>query len=449
MSAAATTPTTTTRHPTGLYFFFWGEFAERCSYYGMRAILPLYLTTQLKLPDEKASEWYYLFKMACYFLPLLGGWLADRYLGKYWTIVGFSVPYVIGQLLIGIPQEATVMIALSLCAMGSGVIKPNISALLGQTYDQQRPGDDKLRASAFLWFYLAVNVGSTISLIALPIIRNQYGYQRAFLVPAAFMALALLIFALGKKYYAKETVGPAPPKSPEEKAEQWRTLTRLFGVFGLMVFFWVVYEHNDTQWTFFARDHIDLRMPAGAPDWLSAKDKEGNSTGEFSADQFQYVNALCVVIMVLFFQWFWKAVDPTNKRVPQTTKILLGLLFTGAAPAVLVLAAQGAIDGARVSIWWFVLAYVVLTLGEVLVYGTMLDLSYAYAPASMKGFVTACFLVTNAIGNLINSQYAKAYNTHFTPETFFTIDVGIMVAAAVAFFFVGRQFNKSASRATV
>ena len=110
----------------------------------MRALLPLYLTTQLKFPDEKMNEWYYSFNMACYFLPLLGGFLADRFLGKYWTIVGFSVPYVIGQLLIGDQTETSVMIALALCAMGSGVIKPNISALLGLTYDQQRPGIERL-----------------------------------------------------------------------------------------------------------------------------------------------------------------------------------------------------------------------------------------------------------------------------------------------------------------
>jgi dipeptide/tripeptide permease len=431
-----------TGHPIGLRFFFWGEFAERCSYYGMRAILPLYLTTRLGLPDEKASEWYYMFKMACYFLPLLGGWLADRYLGKYWTIVGFSVPYVIGQLLVGIETDWIVMIALALCAMGSGVIKPNISALMGQTYDQQRPGNEPLRASAFLWFYFAVNVGAFISLLALPIIRNKYGYQVAFLVPAAFMAVALLIFAAGKRYYARETVGPAPPMTPEERAEQWQVLGRLFGVFFLVIFFWVVYEHNDTQWTFFARDHIDLTMPTWAPGFLEATDKEGHGTGQIAPDQFQFINALCVLGFILFFQWFWPTVDPTGKRVPQTTKVLLGFLFTGAAPGLLAVAAQGTADGAKVSMMWIVVAYIILTLGEVLLYGTMLDLSYAYAPTRMKGFVTACFLVTNALGNLINSQYAKLYNTQMTPERFFTIDAAMCVGAAVVFFFVARQFNR-------
>ena len=427
---------TATGHPIGLRFFFWGEFAERCSYYGMRAILPLYLTTRLNMSDAQANAWYASFKMACYLLPLLGGIIADRFLGKYWTIIGFSVPYVIGQLLIGNESETTVMIALGLCAMGSGVIKPNISALMGLTYDQQRPGNTQLRASAFLWFYFAVNVGSLISLLGLPIVRNHFGYQVAFLVPAAFMTLALVIFAAGKRYYAVETVGPAPEKTPEEKAEQWRTLTRLFGVFGLMVFFWMVYEHNDVQWVFFARDHIDLRLPDWVPDWLGGG-------ADVAPDQFQFINALCVLILIVFFQWFWKAVDPTGERFPQTTKILFGFLFTAAAPATLALAAAGTGGGAKVSMLWIIAAYVVLTVGEVLVYGTMLDLSYAYAPARMKGFITACFLVTNTLGNTINREYGQLYNTSLSPETFFTLDAVIATVAAVAFFFVGRRFNRA------
>ncbi|VTR95129.1 amino acid peptide transporter : Amino acid/peptide transporter OS=Nitrospirillum amazonense Y2 GN=AZA_58783 PE=3 SV=1: PTR2: PTR2 [Gemmata massiliana] len=462
MSSATPTPDTPTGHPSGFWFFFWGEFAERCSYYGMRAILPLYLTTRLNMSDERASEWYYAFKMACYFLPLLGGFLADRYLGKYWTIVGFSVPYVLGQLLIGVEDDTAVMCALALCAMGSGVIKPNISALLGLTYDQQRPGAQQLRASAFLWFYFAVNVGSLISLLGLPIIRNMFGYQVAFLVPAAFMTLALLVFAAGKKRYAVEVVGSAAPMTPEERGEQWRTLTRLFGVFGLMVFFWVVYEHNDVQWVFFARDHIDLKLP----DWL------GGQT--LAPDQFQFINALCVLVLIAFFQWFWKRVDPTGTRFPSTTKVLIGFLFTGAGPALMAAAAFGATGGAKVSMLWIVAAYVLLTVGEVLVYGTMLDLSYAHAPARMKGLVTACFLVTNTLGNFVNTQLGKLYFSgpgkgeevveslnwgarvttvngdtvfRFYPEAFFTIDVAIALAAAAGFFVVARRFNRSTAPA--
>lgn len=429
-------------HPIGFRFFFWGEFAERCSYYGMRAILPLYLTTRIGLSDNDANEWYATFKMACYLLPLLGGFIADRYLGKYWTIVGFSVPYVIAQLLVGIEDQTVVMFALGLCAIGSGVIKPNISALMGLTYDQQRPGNQQLRASAFLWFYFSVNIGALISLFGLPLIRNEFGYKVAFLVPAAFMAMALFLFAIGKKHYAVETVGPAPPKTPEEKAEQWRVLMRLFSVFGLMVFFWMIYEHNDVQWVFFARDHIDLRLADWAPNWLGGKDAEGNPNRMVAPDQFQFINALCVLLLIVFFQWFWKVVDPTGKRVPQTTKILVGFLFTAAAPGIMALAAQQTGGGAKVSMLWIIGAYVILTLGEVLVYGTMLDLSYAYAPTRMKGFITACFLVTNTLGNFINREYGKLYNTRLSPEQFFTIDAIVGVTAAIVFFFVALRFNR-------
>lgn len=451
-----------TGHPTGLKFFFWGEFAERFSYYGMRVILFKYLIDELKMPRGQATEWQSLFKMACYLLPLLGGYVADRFIGKYWTIVWFSVPYVIGQLLIGIPNQLTLLIALSLLAMGSGVIKPNISALMGQTYDQQRPGKPALRASAFLWFYFAVNIGATISMVLLPILRDNFGYQVAFLFPAGFMALALALFAAGKKHYATETVGPAPPLSPEEKAEQRKVLAKLFGVFFLVIFFWVAYEHNDNLWVAFASDSVQLTLPDGL----------GGKT--LAPDQFQWINGLGVLILIGFFQWFWKRVDPTGTRVPQTTKVLIGFLFTGAAPGLLALAAWQASGGTRVSMQWLIAAYVLLTIGEVLLYGTMLDLSYAYAPARMKGFITACFLVTNALGNLINSQFGKMYlgkldegesvvqtfgsgasvlmpdgttAFRFHPEVFFSIDAAICVAAAVAFFFVARRFNRGGAPA--
>ena len=173
-STPAAPPAVSTRHPLAFWFFFWGEFAERASFYGMRTILALYLTSVLGFAARDASPIQYRFKAAAYFLPLLGGFIADRFFGKYWTIVGFSIPYVLGHFILGIPHPIAVYIALALLAGGSGVIKPNISTLMGQTYDEQRPGQEKLLSSAFLWFYFAINVGSLISTVALPAIRDHY-----------------------------------------------------------------------------------------------------------------------------------------------------------------------------------------------------------------------------------------------------------------------------------
>jgi POT family proton-dependent oligopeptide transporter len=198
-----------------------------------------------------------------------------------------------------------------------------------------------------------------------------------------------------------------------------------------LVFFWVVYEHNDSLWVFFARDHMDL----GLPGWLGG--------GALSPDQFQFVNAALILVLVPLSQWFWPKVDPTGRRFPHTAKMLLWFLFTAAAPAVMSAAAYVAADGVKVSVGWILLAYLLLTVGEVLVYGTGLDLSYAYAPARLKGLVTACFLLTNAAGNLINSRFAPLYGGRIAPGDFFAIDTAIGLAAAVAFYFVGRQFDRA------
>src|SRR5262249_2149723 len=125
-----------------------------------------------------------------------------------------------------------------------------------------------------------------------------------------------------------------------------------------------------------------------------------------------------------------------------TTKIFIGFVCTAAASVVMALAAQSASGGEKVSGWWIVWAYVVLTAGEVLVYGTGLELSFTAAPANMKSFITACFLVTNFAGNLINTQLSPLYNDKIAPAPFFFMTAGIVGVATIAFFYVGRRFNR-------
>lgn len=429
-----------TRHPVAIWFFFWGEFAERCSYYGMRAILPLYLTTTLGFADKTAAPVYSAFKMACYFLPLLGGFIADRYLGKYWTIVGFSVPYVLGHFILGIPSQAALFVALALLAGGSGVIKPNISTLMGLTYDQKRPGQELLRSAAFMWFYLSINVGSLLSMFAIPMIRDRYGYAIAFQFPAWLMVLSLLVFAAGKRHYGVETPGrgEGAALSPEQRRERWRTMWRLFGVFGLFVFFWVGYEHSDSLWVFFARDYVNLNVP-----WFPRP---------LAPEQPQTLNPLCVVIFVPLFNWLFKRLDPAARVITARRKIFAGFLFTGVSIAVM--AAAGYLvsaAGGKVSVGWLAVAYVLLTLGEILLYGTGLELAYAAAPKDMKGFVTACFLLTNTLGNFVNVWLTPLYGGSLedppekrgplAPGPFFSMSAAIVLVAGVAFYFTSRRLD--------
>jgi POT family proton-dependent oligopeptide transporter len=443
---------TPTGHPPGLWFFFWGEFAERASFYGMRAILPIYLASVMQFGDKDGGTIYYCFKMAAYFLPLLGGIIADRWLGRYWTIVGFSIPYVIGHFILGVENQWFCLIALFLfLAPGTGVIKPNISSLLGQTYDQQRPGQDGLRNSGFQWFYFAINIGALISMFIVPIIRDHKGYAIAFQFPAWLMVLALAIFAGGKRFYAKEE-RVVHVKTPEEKKQQWATLVRLLGIFGLIVFWWVAYEHNDSIWVFFARDYMNHQDTAFTlPSWL------GGARYEPKADSYQYINSLFVLIFIPVFNLIFRAIDPNMKIITPVRKVLAGFLLTAAAIGVMMLAAYSTNGGAaKVSAWWLVVAYIVLTAGEVLLYGTMLDLSYAAAPKSMKGFITACFLLTNTLGNFVNMLFSRLYGGSLkdapgrwsvSPTTFFGLTICIVLAATVAFYFVGKQFERGQAKA--
>jgi POT family proton-dependent oligopeptide transporter len=450
-------------HPPAIWFFFWGEFAERASYYGMRGILPRYISEELGFGDVDGGSIYSVFKMACYFLPLLGGFLADRFFGKYWTIVGFSVPYVLGHFILGYPTPVFMFFALALLAGGSGVIKPNISALLGQTYDQKRPGLEILRSSAFLWFYLAVNVGAFLSTLFMPSIRNEWGYAIAFQFPAWLMVGALVVFAAGKPFYAVETPEPAHAKTPEERRLQWDTLARLFGVFGLIIFFWVAYELNDNIWVFFARDYVNCSVPAmtsiretligwGVPQSF-ASSALAFLNDPVPPDQIQTLNPLFVIILVPVFASLFKRLDPKARIFTPTRKILAGFLLTGAATAIMALAGYLAIgSGTQVSIGWVAVAYIVLTAGEVLLYATALELSYALAPKNMKSFITACFLVTNTLGNFINSGLVRLYGGSLrdpvenrgplSPGTFFTVAALIPLIAAIAFYFVGKQFDR-------
>jgi dipeptide/tripeptide permease len=336
------------RHPKGLYFIFWGEFAERSCYYGMRAILPLYMTQLFLINEADANSYYSWFKTAAYLLPLLGGFIADRFLGRYWSIVAFSIPYVIGQLFMATANQDFLFLSLGLLAFGSGMIKPNISSLLGMTYDQQRPGDVSLRGQAFYLFYFAINIGAFISMLALPLLRDyiqkhysmKLAYQIAFSIPAVLMVGALFVFALGKKYYAKEVPQETVKLTWEEKIAQWKSLIPLLSVFLLIVLFWIPYEHNDTQWVFFAKKYMNLNTP-----WLAAI----GGPEAVSADAFQWINSLGVLILIPFFAWFWPKVDPTGRRISPIQKMSWGFVFTACGPMIMALCAYLAQGGALVS----------------------------------------------------------------------------------------------------
>jgi POT family proton-dependent oligopeptide transporter len=415
-----------TGHPRGLWFFFWGEFAERCSYYGMRAILLRYMAEQLGFGDEVASVGMSYFVAACYLLPLVGGYVADNFFGKYWTIVGFSIPYILGHVVLGVESTPFLIIALALLAMGSGVIKPNISTLMGLTYDQQRPGQEKLRSDAFAIFYGAINVGAAISSFAMPWIRSRYNYQIAFLFPAALMVVSFIVFAAGKRFYGIEP--PKARKTEVERREQWVVLRRILGLFIVVTFFWTIFDQAESTWTLFARDHLNLDVFGFTID----------------SDQIQGLNPVLIILLLPPITLLWHYLARKGIRLRATDKMAVGFVLTMITMGVFTVAGFYTAGGQKVSILWEVGAYILITCAEVCISVVGLELAFAAAPTSMKSFVTACWLVTVFFGNILNAQVTPLYSKPWMqPGWYFGCLTLLMIVVTVAFHLVAKRFNRS------
>lgn len=464
-------------HPAGFWFIFWGELAERCSYYGMMSILARFVSEGLILSgetkglgDASGNTWVSFFKAACYFLPLAGGILADQFLGKYRLIVIFSIPYILGHLILANETYWLTIVALGLLAMGSGVIKPNISTLMGMTYDQKRPGNEQLRSMAFGMFYMAINIGAAISYAVLPQIRDDYGYSIAFMCPAVLMGVSFLIFAIGKPFYAVEKI-ERRASTPQERQEKMNTLLQVGGLFLVVTFFWAVFDQSHTTWVYFARDFTDLKLLSnpvtaaelGLPDvWIFSAPLSFMSR-PFSPEQFGVLNPILIVLFVPLLQVFWNVMErKAGLHMRPTDKMMVGFVLTALTMGVLALAgymcgsyteiqdANGVLrrtvpDSSKVTIWWEVLAFVLLTLAEVLISVTGLELAFVAAPASLKSFVTAMWLLTVGLANLfINAPVGRLY-ADMRPGNYFLLLTGMMFAVMFAFYFIAQRFNRASA----
>lgn len=403
------------RHPVGFWFVLWGELAERASFYGMRTLLALYVVDELRFSTANGASVMQFFGAACYLTPLLGGWIADRKLGRYWTIVGFAGPYILGHLILGaVATPVGLFVALGLLALGSGAIKPNTSTLMGLIYE--REGRTALLGTAFSWFYVAINIGAAASSLLLPLVRERFGYAVALTVPAALMAVAFAVFAAGKPFYPVER----PPE--EASGPVTEPLWRLAGVFALIAVFWFVYDQSASTWVYFARDHLDLALGGGIT---------------LTPDQIQGVNPLLILVLTPVFNAMWPLLGPAF--APATRKMLVGFGIVVVATGILAVAGTLAGEG-RVSVWWMLLATLVITMAELCISVVGLEFAFRQAGPGAKSAVTAAFLLTVFVGDSFGGIFARLYD-QVPPGTYFALQTGIIATAAVVFARVARRFE--------
>ncbi|MGD8589574.1 MAG: POT family MFS transporter [Chromatiales bacterium] len=392
MKPYRTAPWPSVHAPPGIPFIVGNEAAERFSYYGMRAILVLFMTQHLMnasgeldlMSEDQAKGWFHLFVSAVYFLPLLGALISDGLLGKFRTIIALSIVYCLGHLVLAIDHTRLgLALGLGLIALGSGGIKPCVSAHLG---DQFGPSNQHLLARMFGWFYFSINLGAFISILATPWLMERYGPSVAFAVPGVLMLIATLIFWSGRyrfvhippggRHFLREAFSPVGLKA----------LGRLTLIYVLAAMFWALFEQNGSAWVLQAR-HMDREI-------LGV---------EILSAQIQAANPLLVMLLIPFFTY---VVYPAIHRVyplNELRKIAIGLFLTVAAFAIPTWLQIRIDHGETPHIIWQLLAYLVLTSAEVMVSITCLEFSYTQAPKTMKSFVMAFFMLSIAAGNLFTS----------------------------------------------
>src|SRR5882757_8529451 len=216
------------RFPPQIKYIIWNEACERFSYYGMFGILQVYLAHRMGMGDQGATEKLHLFGTAVYFTPLFGGWLADRWLGRYWTILSISLFYCIGHGTLALFEgnRTGLFVGLALIAIGAGGIKPCVSAFVG---DQFGPNQDRALTRVYGWFYWSVNLGATAGFLIIPYVHQHAGYSWAFGVPGIFMALATLVFWLGTKQYVRQPPVARQRKQAGFTAVVWHALAHRSG----------------------------------------------------------------------------------------------------------------------------------------------------------------------------------------------------------------------------
>jgi proton-dependent oligopeptide transporter, POT family len=491
--------------PKQIRYIIGNEGCERFSFYGMRNILTVFLVSSLLLylPEAErargAKDVFHTFVIGVYFFPLLGGWLADRFFGKYNTILWLSLVYCVGQacLAMFVTNRMGFYIGLGLIALGSGGIKPCVAAFVGDQFDQTNKHRAKVVFEAFYWI---INFGSFFASLLMPIFLRHLGPAFAFGIPGVLMFVSTAILWLGRKQYIM--VPPAPPNPPSflrvslsairsglrgrlpaavavATAIGSFLLTPKFGFVIAACLALVALIAFGGLGVWLRLDSVRDKHPAEAiggvrsvlrvlvlfalvtPFWSLFDQKastwvlQANAMTKpswFQPAQMQALNPALVMLLIPFNNLVvYPALRRFGYELTALRRMTAGIAFVGLS-WIVVGTMQLALDhGNAFTITWQVLPYVLLTLGEVLVATTGLEFAYSQAPLSMKGAIMAFWNLSVTIGNLwvlvANAGVQNSAVTKFIASTGFGMTAFQMFffavfafAATVAFGLVARTY---------
>lgn len=436
-------------HPRGLATLFLTEMWERFSYYGMRALLPLYLIAPggLALDAATATVIYSVYMATVYLLTLPGGWFGDRYWGPRKTVAIAASIVMLGHLTLALPGDAVFYVGLVLVAIGSGLLKANISTMVGHLYDG--PNDPR-RDGGFTVFYMGINIGAFAAPLIIGTVGENVGWHWGFGLAALGMGLGLLQFLLAGKTLSPRSSEVPKPLSADERNNvirksliwlliavvfygivgfsgsftiKWATvpLTILGLIIPIMVLgrmkrdkeltgteqsklsayvwffiaaavFWMIYDQGGSTLAIFADGKVDNQVLG----W------------EFPVSWFQSVNPILVMALAPVFAWIWLYLNKKGKEPSTITKFAGGLTLVGISFFVFLLPLTASSDGSLVNPWWLVVIYFCQTVGELMLSPVGLSVTTKMAPAKYASQMMGVWFLAVTAGDSVTGLLSAA-----------------------------------------
>jgi len=468
-------------HPRGLSTLFFTEFWERFSYYGIRAFLVLFMTaaaTQggLGFEAKAATAVYGLFTGFAYLFALPGGWIADQLLGQRRSVFVGGILIAIGNFLLYVPKVPTFYLGLLGVILGTGLLKPNVSTMVGELYPGNKPEEGARRDAAFSIFYMGINLGALVAPIVCSYVAERINFRLGFLLAGVGMICGLIQYKLGGRHLGQAGLHPNSAGSPEVRSRSLRLLlggAAIVAVIGLLLvfvlklsvvtvatytgvaillvalvyfglqfispdlepiekkrmgvililflfsaIFWAGFEQAGSSLTLFAQKLTDRvifgwEMPVG---WL------------------QSVNPILIIALAPFFAWLWVALSKRKLEPSSPAKFSLGLILVGLGFAVMVWASiltKG--QSQQVGLLWLNLTYLLHTCGELCLSPVGLSTVTKLAPHRKVGQMMGIWFMSISLGNVLAGKVAGQFtNTDFPlPQLF-----GVVTATTIGAGFI-------------
>jgi POT family proton-dependent oligopeptide transporter len=461
-------------HPRGLATLFMTELWERFSYYGMRALLILFMTAApstggLGFDVPTAGAIYGLYTAMVYMVSLPGGWLADRFLGLRKAVLWGGIVIAAGNACLVVDDIRFFYAGLALIVIGTGLLKPNISTIVGHLY---APGDTR-RDAGFSIYYMGINLGAFLSPLACGWLGQRVNWHFGFALASVGMTLGVIQYVLGARHLGQAGLRPAAPAGASQKRQL------VFGLLGVaavlaalnsagvvaitaamlsdalgvllvvttvLFFAWLLLGG---RWTLVERKRLVvvgvlflasslfwcMFEQAGSTLSLFAQRSTRNSVFglEFPSSWLQSINSLFIVTLAPVFAWLWMRLGRREPSSP--AKFVYGLFCGGLGFAVIALGAMSAESGEKVSVTWLLAVYLLHTAGELCLSPVGLSAMTKLAPASIGGLLMGVWFLSLSVGNYLGGRLASMYEAWPLPHLFGAVAVfGIMAGFLLALF---------------